>query len=537
MSKITFKKKCLLFLFLIAVAFAIINRSTPLEKFISSTPTYMVRIDKALPVRDVISMSFKLAELGDKFLQQSHSSFNLLNKSISNSPVLFILKRFMANDLYLIGESNGNNTLYRRLSLLERFVFSLAELVYNRIEPEDRDNFFATKINKINTGFPAIYYYRKNNLVAFSLSKSGLEAQISNSKDFNIKSDKSYNFLYNSKKRHSLFSGYINIEKSIDPLKKMIATHNDKEGSNELINIISQYSSGLETISFDFISKPNFSFKLDMTYDYDKLSPELINFFKVESSASPYKIFMDENTAFYHFNNYLDANLLWNLAETSIRNNPESSQLLDTFKTGLAQTFGYSIEQDILPSFGNQFGGGFSKESVVFFLECYNDVTISSLLQVLLQVNGIKSKNTFYEDIVISEIDKQIVSFKQPAFCFYENHLIFSSDINHLKKLVSRANSLNTKLEHVAIQKELRPIFTKQSSMFQYVDLKIIDKLPKEILKGYFFLTNTFNIKSIHSYQDQISGFINELLYKNIEFVFLKTGNNRNTFNLELTLN
>ena len=203
--------------------------------------------------------------------------------------------------------------------------------------------------------------------------------------------------------------------------------------------------SGFKTFTlsghFDSLSKLQFNMFLDVA----RISPDLAAYYTCEATANRTLKLVPPGVLGYQWNSCFHLERYWDqlVAELAKRGGNDNGGGVSGQIRQMESALGFSIENDILPAFGDEFGGyladvsvtgGFPVPKFLFFIETKDKNKVNKLLSTLTQNPFLLLQQENYADTTINYFNSPLGGEDiQPGYAYAEDYLLIAINRKILK--------------------------------------------------------------------------------------------------------
>ena len=315
------------------------------------------------------------------------------------------------------------------------------------------------KIYLISTkGAPfKIGYTRINNLLVVGLNEKAARACIDvyRKKNSALQEDEAYLRVRAHAEPEADFLGYMNFAKLIGDLKAQIVGWLSANGEvNELVQKQLDESfkraKGFELMSFSALGGPLTRLKFDIHYDRNAVDPEVKPLYECSAQDNATLRFIPEHVLGYQWSPCYDLNYYWkqtrdNLGDAFLAKGVEANP--EEFIAGLEDSLGISIENDIIPALGSEFGWLWTDIAVdrlapipqlAMYMKTVDKDKVKNMMSDLI------AKQSFVRPEIESVGGEDVYYFKiplvdnlEPAYSFINGYLMIATSRNLIKQAMA----------------------------------------------------------------------------------------------------
>ena len=311
----------------------------------------------------------------------------------------------------------------------------------------------------------------------------------------------------------SSVQNFINFEKSVDNLTNQILKIIDECQSLKIfapdpdafqqqldliekqVGILSQKMRGLKVISHSIIYGQDMKSLFSIHFNREQMESELARMYSCQPAENKNISFASQEAIFYQSNNCFDADLIWKqLKEKQLTQANQGGQVnFENTLKEMEQTFGYSLEKDVIPNFGDQIGWYMSGIELTKFLgrdipipQFIFFVNIKDQSVFLKQLEAIKTSPLFVSQdekqggVALTSISTQLSNEIKPTFCLLDNFLLIGNHPDQIKTAIDTYQQLKPGLSADPDFQSVDFNLAKQNVYVQYVQLgSSLDEIKK----------------------------------------------------------
>ncbi len=241
--------------------------------------------------------------------------------------------------------------------------------------------------------------------------------------------------------------------------------------------------SGLKTFAFSSGLEPIMRFNARFLTEPAKLDPEYASLYTCPSQTNKTIKFVPEAVLGYQWSNCFDLNYYWKELKKEMEQTDEAQARVNDLQAKI----GLSIEDDILPVFGDEIGGYLSDIQVggffpipkfVFFIEIKNKGKAEQLLSKLKDQPMAMLQQEDYNGVEMKYLALPFGEDIQPGYCFLGDYLMISSSRQLLKSSVDASGNAAKSLLASPAFKKVNYGLTDKSRSVQFVRVgAIVEKI------------------------------------------------------------
>jgi len=228
---------------------------------------------------------------------------------------------------------------------------------------------------------------------------------------------------------------------------------------------------------FDSLSKLQFNMFMDRT----KLSPELASYYTCEATLNKTLKLVPPGVMGYQWNSCFHLEQYWDqvLKEFAKKQADGGGGNISEQVQQIEATLGLSIENDVLPAFGDEFGGYLADISVggpfpipkfLFFVEVKDKNKTDKILSLLTRTPLLAFQQEEYADVTINYINPLLGGEDiQPGYAYLENYLLLAINRKVLKDSIDAYTGKAPSLSADPAFKEIDDGLTQENLNVFYV--------------------------------------------------------------------
>ncbi len=224
---------------------------------------------------------------------------------------------------------------------------------------------------------------------------------------------------------------------------------------------------GFETFAFSSQLGPIMKFSGHIMIDPEKLDPQYASLHSCPSEVNKTIDFTPRDVLGYQWSNCHDLIYYWKEIKKELAKADTPVSKIDEIEAQI----GLSIEKDILPALGDEFGGYLSDIQIggffpipklLFFVQIKNKTKIQHMLDQLKNQPIAMIQNENYNGVSLTYLALPLGEIVQPGYCFLGDYLLMATSRQLLKDSIDA--SANTAMSLVA------------NPAFQEIDFGLTDK-------------------------------------------------------------
>ncbi len=255
---------------------------------------------------------------------------------------------------------------------------------------------------------------------------------------------------------------YMNYARLVGDLKKQImgwlgAPEDVHDVLRQQIDETFKQSSGFQTVSFSALLNPELKLKLNVYYNPAELAPEIKPLYECQAQDNGTLQFVPQEVLGYQWSPCYDLDAYWRQSQDDLQRALLSKGVdvvsSEEVVAGLEQNLGLSIEQDILPALGREFGWYWKDvkvgsvipvPQVVVFLKTRNQSKVDQILRDLIGKQPLLRADTEeYEGENIRYFNVPMIEGLEPAYSFIDGYLLIASSRESIKEAFETRSGKN----------------------------------------------------------------------------------------------
>jgi len=362
------------------------------------------------------------------------------------------------------------------LELVSHLLRPLA--VHVQTKTQDYKNHKITTIPLAN-GMPILAYTKIRNFLILSLGEKGVRGCI----DVFTKAKRSLaeDPLFGEARSQFLDSaqtlGYANVEFLFSHVLKNMMALSLPEGSaqtqekfSEQMDEAFQQMAGFKAWVYSSSGLPAgkagdgslIKGKFAILYDKERLDPRLKTMYSCPPVENKTLGFIPHQVIGYQWNNCTDLKSQWEylkegLQEEAAQSSREKRQAPSSAETiaTIESAWKLSIEKDILPALGDEWGGYWSGldltgvfplPKLLFFIKINDLSAAEKVMTTLTQNQYLLLQNESYKNVAIQYVVLPLGVDWQPGYCFLNGYLLLATSLKELKDAIDTANDSSLSL-------------------------------------------------------------------------------------------
>lgn len=220
-----------------------------------------------------------------------------------------------------------------------------------------------------------------------------------------------------------------------------------------------EQAQGIEDLVFSSVSGETVSARADIYFDPGRLHPDMKPFYTCGPEENRSEKFVPWDAIFYQWTTCLDLAALYGQYKRELNLQAEAAgqpqvfeQMIGAYETNL----GLSIENDILPALGREFGiyltdvetaGSFPVPKLAAFVQITSRDRISNIITKLLALQpGLKFEEEQYNGETIKFIPMPLADSFKLSYTFIDNYFLLAASVEVLKESLDAYKDLNKSL-------------------------------------------------------------------------------------------
>lgn len=248
-------------------------------------------------------------------------------------------------------------------------------------------------------------------------------------------------------------------------------------------------AAGFKALGYSALDSPLETDKFDILYDKDQLDPRVKKMYACAPQENKTIRFVPQNVLGYQWSNCFDLKTQWETIKEELKNvSPEDAQEPPVEETvaALEKSLKVSIEQDILPAFGDEIGGYVSDinlqgifpfPKLLLFVKIADHPAAERVMAAITSHPQIVWQNDNYKEVQIQYAALPLGENFQPGYCFLNDYLLFSTSRQTLRESIDVFNTSGAALDSLAAFKDVNVGLTDKNNSVLF--LKMDDVLNR----------------------------------------------------------
>ena len=420
-------------------------------------------------------------------------------EAVSSATVGILFKKIFGKELALaifIDENNklGSGVASQSLSNYVEDLFS-GIFVVTRIPADVQAlEFMSQSINQISPEVEkTAEEYKKHIIQIFTFKGSpvrfsyvrirdvlvmGVPSAVRHSVDVFVKEtpslaqDDSYQKIQDGFLSHPDLTGYWDMNRTFDFLKdqaiawvKSQSSTATPENLSTALKSVDDFFAQLEGFTLFIFSverAPMLKAKFDLLFDPDQLNPETAKLYaSCHVVPNPTLDFIPKDILGYQWSSCLNLGHYWRqikneMAKAKSRSNEEGGESVEFKIKGLEEQWGLTIENDILPAFGDEVGGYLSDiqtgalfpiPHLLFFVEVADQNKVEQILAKLKTSPYLQFETEDFSGTTIYYAASPVGPLIEPTYCFFNNYLFVTINRAIMKNSLAAVKDKNLSLQ------------------------------------------------------------------------------------------
>lgn len=337
-----------------------------------------------------------------------------------------------------------------------------------------------------------IGYVTFNNLLVFGIgdraAKDSIDAFIKNRKS--LAEDQMY-----VKTRGHFLPGadvvsFINFDRIVSLLKNQLLKQSASDAKapayQEQLARTFRQMEGFQSFGYSGSYEKFWDLKVDVHFDKAKLDPAVAAMYNCPPGENQSLSFIPQNVVGYQWNNCYDLKSTWQQAQSEMAEAAQGageSQPPTAMIAAMEQSLGLSIQNDIIPAFGDEFGGAladikiteaFPLPQLLFFVETASQEKAEQVLSTLLAKQPmIQPQTENYNDIAIKYVTLPLLAASlEPGYAYIDNYLVLTTDRQFLKQAIDTKKKVTDPLSGNSKLKEISFNLAENSNSTFFLDFE-----------------------------------------------------------------
>ncbi len=338
-----------------------------------------------------------------------------------------------------------------------------------------------------------ISYVRIKDLLIFGLGDKTVKRSIDvyNHKDIALTYDKNYN---EASKRYlpgANVESYVNIFKVLYAVDELIAGKLPSGNADEW-NVVFDSFKGLTSFNLSAAINEKARIKYSISFQKEELNKDVAAFYLCEESDNESLAMIPSEALGYMWMNCLDPKYYWEKMNGELSNLPEDkAQASFAQMQAIESILGLSIEKELIPSLGDEFGGylldvdltgDFPLPKLALFAEINNKEVFNKVLAKLTNNPMVVLQKEEYSGTEINYVSIPVSQDLKPAYAYIGKYFVLSADLDLLKKSLDVLNKKSPGLKEEAFFKSVDDGLSAKNRLTQYVKLDLLLERFKKIV-------------------------------------------------------
>jgi len=272
------------------------------------------------------------------------------------------------------------------------------------------------------------------------------------------------------------------LEKQMESFMRVSAGGDEQDFRRQGEEFMAQLS-GFETLGISSQLEPVVRVSYHMLFDPKKLNPDFAEIYTCPARENQSIRFIPKDVLGYQWNNCLNLGHYWQQLKMEMAQRPDSTEQIAMVE---AQT-GFNIEADILPAFGDEFGGYiqdiqigglFPVPKMVLFIKIQDRGKAQRLLARLKEQPFIRLQQENYNGIPLEFVALPLGQDISPGFCFIDDYLLVATSNTLLRSSIDASKEPSMSLLANPTFKEVDFGLTDKNRSVQFIMVgSLIDKI------------------------------------------------------------
>ena len=270
-----------------------------------------------------------------------------------------------------------------------------------------------------------------------------------------LKEDTDYQRVRSHAEPEADFLGYMNFAKLIGDLKSQIAGWlGGKEETNELVqkqlDDSFRKAKGFQLMSLSALGGPQARLKFDIHYDREAVEPDVRPLYECAPQDNSTLRFVPHDVLGYQWSPCYDLNYYWKQTQENMGDALRAKGVqvgTEEFMSGLEESLGINVENDIIPAFGNELGWFWTDVSIdnlvpipqlAFYIKTVDQDKVKALMSDLIAKQSfVRAETETLEGENINYFKIPLVNNLEPAYSFLNGYLIMATSRGLIKQVMA----------------------------------------------------------------------------------------------------
>jgi len=426
-----------------------------------------------------------------------------------------------------LGDSFSNFIFVTRISRTAKFIEFLSATVarsnqdisFKKTEYEGHIiNVITLKGKKVDIG-----YVRIRDLIIFGMTDKPAKycLDVFKKKKESLSRDAAFLKIRKNYLPDTEIFGYLNLQSLFEGIrsysKKLIALRSGKQADVLIERFDKNFRAveGFHAAGFSGILSRMSQVKVDVHFDRKQLNPKIRSFYYCAPQENRTVQLVPKEAWGYQWNVCYDFDYHWQQAlGQSWDFSPESLKektFLQRFSANLKQQFGLTVEEDILPTLGNEFGGYlqrvdtsgiFPLPQFLFFAEVLDQNKQEEILKLVLEQQlFMQPQKEEYKKVLIHYISIPMLTNLQPSYAYVKNYLLIASHRNLIKNSIDNTLDSSQSLKADEAFGSIGIGLQEKNNAIYYLKLDEIVDAAKELI-GWWNQWSSMQISKYEAFQE-----------------------------------
>ncbi len=264
-------------------------------------------------------------------------------------------------------------------------------------------------------------------------------------------------------------------------------------------------------------------------YDRGKINPKYVTIFSRKPEKNETIYFVPKSVIGYHWSNTFDFEELWKSFLDGFKEGASQQQTQvspDAFIKAFEDSFGFSIENDLIRSLGNECGGYLSDinlqgpfpiPDLLLFVQIKDKAKIPNLIAGLLQKNGLQLQEENYKGTTLHYISLPFGEGLQPGYCVLKDYFLISVNRKILQDTVDALQNKSQALSENRDFQEVVPGFSTESNSLFFLKTDLLVRRLRGLCEwgiGWFSLLSAQQPGDFGSAEQEVTDLENTFVEK-----------------------
>ena len=357
---------------------------------------------------------------------------------------------------------------------------------------------------KPDKGNNNIYYFKIKDLLVISLREDFLHNSINAIKKQkqSLKDEEGYKLTKEKLLKDADVVFYYNYKMFLSTIKDQVVKQLGEKGDKQKLEETFKQFSGFNTMGYAFVPGELLKQNFVMLYEKDKLDPFVQKFYSCPADENKSLNIVPHNVIAYSWNNCFPFEEYWQYLKSEFAKesaDAKAKTALDTFLVNFEKNLNVSLENDILPALGDEYGGYFYGMDLSgmfpvpqfsFFVRIADLAKAEKVMSALANQPLILLQNENYKGTNVRFITLPLGGNIKPGYCFLGDYLLFATSRDLLFESIRVFNKESQSLVDAPAFKEINEGLTdKNNGVFYFKIDELASKLRGVVQWGQQWLS------------------------------------------------